>query len=104
MELLENLWVKLFIKIFKLNVIFCVFVNDGMVLEIGYWVWFLVKGKYWFKNFSWYLICLNLLFFFKYFKDNIVIELIVVFLIFLDNFCFLCVVVDYIIYRGKIVS
>lgn len=49
MELLENLWVKLFIKIFKLNVIFCVFVNDGMVLEIGYWVWFLVKGKYWLK-------------------------------------------------------
>ena len=38
MELLENSRAKSFIKTPKLNVILCVFANDGTALETGHWV------------------------------------------------------------------
>lgn len=39
----------------------------------------------------------NLLLLFVYFKENIIIEVFVLLFIFLDNYCFFFVVVDYLI-------
>ena len=104
MELLENSRAKSFIKTPKLNVILCVFANDGTALETGHWVRFSVKGKHRSKNSSRYSTRLNPSPSPKYLKDNIVTEVIVASLTPLGNFCSLRVAVDYTTHRGKTAS
>lgn len=76
--------------------IFCVLVNDGTVLKLVIEFDFRLKENIGLKIFvDIYYVKENLSSFSDYFKDNIVIEVIVLFLIFFDNFCFFFVVVDY---------
>ena len=70
MELRENSRAKSFIKTPKLNVILCVFANDGTALETGHWVRFSVKGKHQSKNSSRYSTRLNPSPSPKYLKDK----------------------------------